>query len=448
MDRIIAIALDLGTTSIKVGAMNEFHNFEILQVTSAPKLKHNKLSVTGDPYAYLDKVIQLLDQVKAYTPLDCPLSITSQRSSFVVWDSKTGEALSPIISWQDRDVPTENNIYNPVDFSQKTGLIFSPYYFGLKLSYWFYKNPGIKKDNIKSGTLDTWIIWKLSQGQHHITDDSMAARTGLYNIQQFNWDEHLLNFYTIPKSCLPKIVSSKSLNISLNKNFVIKSISADQSASLIGLDLRPGDININIGTGAFALRENAQGQKTPKNYQNALLYKDKNANFCSEGAIHGLTQTLQKFNIAWEDFKLTQNKNFCCPDSSGIGAPYWKSTSEFLSTHSSFQQLSMNEKQSCFIKGLAFRIQEIIDDLKNHQSKIILTGGRAQHPQLLRLLSHMNENLFISSHQESTCIGALKLGGYDIQKNEPSRIEFCDSPATKSEFLLWKSWLHKALKSL
>lgn len=448
MDHTVAIALDLGTTSIKIGAIDESKKFKLLHTTSAPKLEHNKLSVTGNPYAYLNKVTQLLDHFQADIPLNCPLSITSQRSSFVVWDSKSGKALSPIISWQDRDILTENKCYNSVDFSQRTGLIYSPYYLGLKLSSWLYKNSHIKKDNIKSGTLDTWIIWNLSRGEHFITDDSMAARTGLYNIHLQNWDDDLLNFYNIPEACLPKIVPTKKLNISLNKNFVINSISADQSASLIGLSLSPGDININIGTGAFALRENSPSQKAPKNYQNALLYKDENASFCSEGAINGLTQTLQKFDIPWKDFYISNNHNFCCPDSSGIGAPYWKSTQEFISSHSAFHQLSMNEKQTSLIKSLAFRIQEMIDDLKHSQSKVILTGGRAQHPQLLRLLGCMNTNLFISTQQESTSIGALKLAGFDIQKTEPKRIEFYDNPATKNEFLRWKSWLHKTLKNL
>jgi len=438
-----AIAIDLGTTSIKCSGLKADGEFEVLFSREAPPLQFDHLKVRGDAEAYVQLALHLLSEAKLKTTKGCVLSITSQRSSFVVWDRQSGQALSPLISWQDREVKAPMSTHlSQAALQQKTGLIASPYYLANKFRSWLKDHAQINCQSCLVGTMDSWLIWKLSGGDVHITDASMAARTSLYDLKLGDWSQELLQHFEIPKFYLPEVVNSCGLSYQLDQHWTLVAISADQSASLLGQDVEESTVSVTLGTGAFVLSYDAIDFNTPSGYQHALLFRDQNSHYASEGAINGLTRLLEISQIQWSGDSLLKTAYFARPDATGLGAPHWRPELSFYSDCPDFFKQSDAIRRSIVMESVVFRLQEMIEALACEQSQILVAGGRACEPSVLSALASLNERpVFLSGVAESTCRGALRLTGLEMPKLAHQLIRAKKNEAFKEKFYKWKEWL-------
>jgi glycerol kinase len=195
------------------------------------------------------------------------IGITNQRETTVVWDKNTGQPVHNAIVWQDRrtaDYCDQLKSEGKADLiSEKTGLIIDAYFSASKLKWILENVDGVrqKADNgeICFGTIDSWLVWKLTNGLVHVTDVSNASRTMLCNIQTLEWDKELLDLFDIPRSVLPEIRSSSEIygytqNILTSVNIPIAGIAGDQQSALFGqMCIRDGMVKNTYGTGCFML---------------------------------------------------------------------------------------------------------------------------------------------------------------------------------------------------
>jgi len=444
----VAIAIDLGTTSIKISSINHNGTFTILDQINSPSLTYDDFKVTGDGKAYISVALNLLNKVSHSIEQPCKLAITSQRSSFLLWSKETGEIISPLISWQDRSATTFYHSYQNHNkrINKITGLIPSPYYLAYKLSQLITEEPYTDLSNVLVGTLDSYLVWILSKGECHITDKSMAARTCLYDIHQSIWSSELLECFNIPENILPKVVPSK-LNLSLgNGKWELNALIADQPASFLGVCQDENHININVGTGAFVLKETQEKQRIPKGYQKAIFYDDGLIHLGVEGTLNGIPRTLEQANISFDNSELCITDGLCCPDASGIGSPYWNPEVNFMTNIKDFERLPPIEKRSIIIEGIVFRITEIVEQIGSNGNTVVVSGGASNDQVLVKTLASCSPYpLKVTSIQETTLRGALRLATGLKEKSHLISIDQKENPYLLKKFKEWKKWMKESL---
>ncbi|MDE2388000.1 MAG: carbohydrate kinase, partial [Betaproteobacteria bacterium] len=216
MDRILtaAVALDLGTTSIKAALMDRQGNIRNIVAQPAPAISSHDGRYESDAMEYARIARQVLQTCIEETAEKPPLGLCSQRSSFLIWDKASGEPVTPLISWQDdrgkrccERLQTSTNTLHTL-----TGLRLTPYYFAPKLCVLLQENPAWREKLVQgewlAGTLDTFLIWRWTDGKHFVTDASMAARTLLMDIHRQQWSDTLCRLFDIPQEILPRIKPS------------------------------------------------------------------------------------------------------------------------------------------------------------------------------------------------------------------------------------------------
>ena len=195
------------------------------------------------------------------------IGITNQRETTLIWDKKTGNPVYNAIVWQDKrtsdfcDKLKKDNLSDL--FQKKTGLIIDAYFSATKIKWIIDNIPSIKNKanngELCFGTIDSWLIWKLTDGKFHVTDVTNASRTMLYKINKLDWDDELLKILDIPKSILPKVVESSEIVGHISENIIgekipISGIAGDQQAALFGqLCINKGDVKNTYGTGCFCI---------------------------------------------------------------------------------------------------------------------------------------------------------------------------------------------------
>ena len=230
------------------------------------------------------------------------IGITNQRETTVVWDKETGLPIYNAIVWQSRQT---NDICRDLRedgleevFKEKTGLVIDPYFSATKIK-WILDHVNGAKEKAKNGellfgTIDSWLIWKFTEGEHHITDYTNASRTLLYNIYDLSWDDELLAILDIPKSMLPEVKSSSEIYGYTTKshffgyNIPLAGMAGDQQAALFGQTcFKKGEAKNTYGTGCFLLLNTGS---TPKKSNNGLITTiasgiDGKINYALEGSI-------------------------------------------------------------------------------------------------------------------------------------------------------------------
>jgi glycerol kinase len=196
------------------------------------------------------------------------IGITNQRETSVLWDRATGEPVGRAIVWQDRRTATVCDELKArgleETFRRKTGLVVDPYFSGTKVKWFLDNTQGLRsraeRGEIAFGTIDSWLVWKLTGGRTHITDYSNASRTLLYNIYELKWDEELLEILNLPKSILPEVKPSSYLygrtdpKIFFGESIAVAGIAGDQQAALFGQACYDEGLAKNTyGTGSFVL---------------------------------------------------------------------------------------------------------------------------------------------------------------------------------------------------
>ncbi len=355
LDKRTIIAIDQGTTSSRAILFDEDGVILAQKSLEFPQIYPQDAWVEHDPEAIWDTVLDVTRAVVKHAK-DCgtkPLAIgiTNQRETAIIWDRKTGEPIYNAIVWQDRRTANvcqavRNEGHEPT-IAQKTGLLLDPYFTASKFSWILDKVDGARhraaSGELCFGTVDTFLIWRLTIGAVHATDATNASRTSLYNIHENRWDDELLALFNVPASGLPEVKDCADDFGSTNEELIgmslpIRGVAGDQQAAAIGQGcFAPGELKSTYGTGCFVIINTGE---TAVASQNKLLttigyrlngkttYALEGSIFVSGAIVQWLRDGLQIIECAKETenmvSKMTSNNNvYMVPALTGLGAPHW-----------------------------------------------------------------------------------------------------------------------------
>ncbi|WP_424244662.1 glycerol kinase [Elusimicrobium posterum] len=365
------------------------------------------------------------------------ISVTSQRSTIVLWDKETGLPVAPVLTWQDGRAA---QIAQEVSLSQEkihaiTGLYKTPFYSAGKIT-WCLKNVPSAKEAADKGTLliapvASFIIWHLTNKKTFATDPTLAQRTLLFNINTFNWDKELADAFEVPLCALPEIKNTLD-NYGSFDGVPIKVCAGDQQAATVGIGMdKEGDCCINYGTGAFLLVSTGS---TLKNIEGLLTSvgpttAQNTRNFILEGPVNAAGAIFQWLNSAGINFDLNdidemysaaKNPVMFLPAFGGLGAPYWDFTVPTV-----ISNLTSATKKEDFVAGavrsLAFMIADIAFYLKMNSvvmNEVMVSGGFARNQSLLKFQSDiLQQKLLLNTEHETTALGAMCLAAREARIN-------------------------------
>ena len=373
--------------------------------------------------------------------LSC-IGITNQRETTLIWHKETGEPLYNAIVWQCRRSST---ICQKIKASgkeawlqQKTGLVVDAYFSATKLQWLFQQKPELKalaqQGLLAFGTIDSWLIWRLSNGTAHLTDHTNASRTLLYNIHQQQWDNELLDFFDIPASVLPEVKSSAGLFCKTHRHsffgceIPITGVAGDQQAALFGQQcIEPGMVKNTYGTGCFMLM--FTGDQAHLSHKGLLTtiacdisgqpaYALEGSVFIAGAAIQWLRDQLQLINNAKESenlaFSVENTKGvYFVPALSGLGAPHWQmnATGEITGLT---QGCNKAHIVRATLEAIAFQNYDVLT-LMQGESRLNITqikvdGGASKNDFLMQFQADILQvPLMRPSHVEATVQGATML---------------------------------------
>jgi len=438
------LSIDQGTTSSRVVLYDD--KFKIKNIEQKefkqffPKdgwVEHDAEEIWND----VKKLIQLIIKKNKLKPSQIiSIGITNQRETTVLWNKKTGKPIYKAIVWQDRrtsDYCNKLKLNKKDKIIQKiTGLVLDPYFSATKIN-WILKNtPKKNLDKIKDilfGTIDTWLLWKLTEGRSHFTDITNASRTMIYDAKKEQWSADLLKLFGINKSLLPE-VKENAYNFGTTKLFggkiEIGGMAGDQQAATIGQAcFSAGQSKSTYGTGCFLLM-NIGGKfklSTNKLLTTVAFKINGKKMFCYEGsifvagsAIQWLRDNMLFFKDAKETDKIyskanTNEKVIVVPALTGLGAPHWEPN-----TRGAIFGLTRNTSQADIIKAtldsLSFQTLDLIESMeKDAKIKIIeirVDGGMINNNNFLQSLSDVTQVKIIKpKNLETTSLGVAYLAG-------------------------------------
>ncbi|CAM2893716.1 glycerol kinase [Legionella steigerwaltii] len=412
------LAIDQGTSSTR--AMIYTVQGELVTSSQYPLTQHYPQTgwVEHDPEEIWQKTLAAMRDVVSRVPVEQIVScgLTNQRETTVIWNKKTGACLAPAIVWQDRRTAEycKTLVVNEPMIQEKTGLIPDPYFSATKLKWLLENNPEAKelanKGDLAFGTIDSFLIWRLTTEHLHLTDVTNASRTMLFNIMKERWDWDLLDYFKIPESVLPKVCASDSHFGLIDKQWLgvelpITGVAGDQQAALIGQGcFHIGMIKATFGTGAFLLLNT--GNK-PVLSQHKLLttvaYKIQGQTvYGLEGSIYHAGTTVKWLRDSMKLIKhadetetlansLKGNEGvYLVSAFTGLGAPHWLSL-----PGASMIGLSLSSNRAHFaraaLEGVCYQTREVCfcmrEDSQLDLSLLRVDGGMAVNRWFLQFLA-------------------------------------------------------------
>jgi len=356
MSKKYVMALDQGTTSSRAIIFDDAANIvavaqkEFTQIfPKAGWVEHNAEEIWGTQIGVVAEAV-----AKAgISPSDITaIGITNQRETTVVWDKNTGKPVYNAIVWQSRQTAEiceqlKAKGLEPI-FREKTGLVVDAYFSGTKVKWILDNVEGARakaeKGELLFGTIDTWLIWKLSGGKVHVTDYSNASRTLMYNIRELKWDDELLSELTVPKSMLPEVRPSSEVygytapEVFMGASVPIAGAAGDQQAALFGQTcFEPGMAKNTYGTGCFMLMNTGDQVFSSKNgllttiawgIEGKVQYALEGSIFVAGSAVQWLRDGLKLIDSAPDSEYYAKKVGgtdgvYVVPAFVGLGAPYW-----------------------------------------------------------------------------------------------------------------------------
>ncbi len=488
------VAIDQGTTSSRAilfdlkgqsiySSQKEFRQY-------FPKngwVEHNPNEIWNTTKTVLLDVIKKSKKLKGKV---LTIGITNQRETTILWDKKTGRHVYNAIVWQDRrtfdfckKLKIKNKNIEKI-INKKTGLLIDPYFSGTKIKWILEHVPKAKKlakkNQLLFGTVDTFLLWKMTKGKMHATDATNACRTMLFNISTNTWDKEILKILKIPKTILPKVKDSsdyfgftaKSIT---GKSYSITGIVGDQQAATIGQScFLKGSSKITYGTGAFVLINTGNKKIYSKNklltticyrLKGKTTYALEGSIFIAGAGIQWLRDKMKIINKASETEKIAKslkNNNgiYLVPAFTGLGAPYWKSKARGLICGLT-RDTSQKEIIRATLESVAYQTQDIFKAMKSDGLKpniLKVDGGMVKNNWFCQFLSNViNIKVFRPQVQERTALGAafmagLKIGVYkslsDISKSSKINKKFVPKISKSNRTKLLKGWEQAIRKTL
>ncbi|MGC2167273.1 MAG: FGGY family carbohydrate kinase [Gallionella sp.] len=476
--KVSAIALDLGTTSIKAGLLNRRGELTLIRSKPAPKIIASGGRYESDAIAYATAAECLLDEIVAQAGGCKVLGMCLQRSTFVIWDKESGLPVTPLISWQDdrgasscADLKDHGKLIREL-----SGLPLTPYYFAPKLRHVLQQNPDwlckLEAGQLLVGTLDTFLLWRWSGGTCHVTDGSMAARTLLMDTGRSQWSEELCDLFEIPIHILPDIRPSDAMEIWLNNGLKVVASVGDQSAALIASVKEDGaEVLVNLGTGCFVVRFVAESETSEigllnQGYLHTLVYQGKGGtgHFALEGSLNSIASVLRHYPV--EECTIADmaiNNIHCIIEPNGMGAPFFVHRQfadcypdrHHINLGVQFSEpvalLSPRQIAALLLEAVIFRVARILEDfrLSFPFDSICLSGGLSELASLQQGIAMCARcTVFRLTQSESSLLGvALLAAGLTMQpslENERVLVGSGECELYK-KYLRWKDWLDKLL---
>ena len=375
------------------------------------------------------------------------LGIANQRETTVLWDRVTGRPVDHAVVWQSR---VSSGICTRLQsdgltelFSEKTGLLLDPYFSGTKIKYLLEKHPGLharaERGEVLFGTVDSYLIWKLTGGKVHATDYSNASRTLIYNIHTLEWDEELLEILGIPRAMLPRVLPSSTTAFGesepgfFDAPIPIAGVAGDQQAATFGQAcFEPGSAKSTYGTGAFLLMNTGQ---RPMRSENRLLTTigwgiGDQITYCLEGSVFvagavvqwlrdglGLIQTsseVEELAASVPD----AGGVYLVPAFVGLGAPHWDPHARGMMVGLT-RGTQAGHLARAAVESMAFQTRDLIEamqkDARTELSNLKVDGGACVNDDLMQFQADLlGSTISRPTVAETTALGAAYLAGLAV----------------------------------
>ena len=450
MKEKLILALDQGTTSSRAILFN--HQGEIVRISQKPfeQIFPKPGWVEHCPKEIWSSQISVAAEVVAQEGISgediAAIGITNQRETTLVWDRESSEPIYNAIVWQDRRTANycdELKTNGHIDMiKEKTGLVIDAYFSATKLKWILDHIEGAREKaeagKLCFGTIDTWLVWKLTRGRMYITDVSNASRTMLLNIHTQEWDEDLLKLFDIPKAMLPSVKESSEVygetsTTLFSTKIPIAGIAGDQQAALFGqMCTKPGMVKNTYGTGCFLLMNTGEKAVDSENHlittiawkiKGKTTYALEGSVFVGGAAIQWLRDGINIIKTAPEVNKLAETVEdnggvYFVPALSGLGAPYWDQYARGAIFGITRGTTDAHIARAT-VEGIAFQVYDIVKameaDAKKESIELRVDGGAAASDLLLQFQSDLfGFKIIRPKNLETTASGAAYLAGLAV----------------------------------
>ena len=493
MEKKYVLSIDAGTTSSRAILFNK--NAEVVEIAQYefnqhfPKegwVEHDALEIWN---TQIKAVKDVLNNSKI-DPIEIDsIGITNQRETTIIWNKETGKPVYNAIVWQDRrtanfcDELIEKNMDSLIQ--QKTGLVIDAYFSGTKIKWILDNNNDLRElareNKLLFGTVDTWLIWNLTNRKYHITDPSNASRTLLYNIREDKWDKGLLKLLDVPENILPDVVDSSSVSASLDKEILgveipISGIAGDQQAALFGqLCIDEGDIKNTYGTGCFCMMNTGENFVMSNNkmlstiawrINGKITYALEGSVFVAGALIQWLRDKLGIIKSSPEVEELAKSVEdngglTFIPALSGLAAPYWDPYVQ--GTIFGITRGTENGHIArAALESIALRTRDIVIEMQKDAgikfTDLKVDGGASNNNLLMQIQSNLlNTNVVRPTTTETTALGVAFMAGLapgfwkdisSLKKLWIKDMSFKPDTDFKSQIIidLWQNRINRLLK--
>ena len=439
------VALDQGTTSSRAILIDSEGNLISIKQKEFNQIFPKQGWVEHDPIEILETQLEVFNQLLTENNVNASdiisLGITNQRETVLLWDRRTGKPLYNAIVWQDKRTSDicqkmkEDGLETYV--KKNTGLVIDSYFSGTKIK-WIMDNvegvkSKIKQNNVLCGTIDSWLIYNLTSFKSHVTDQTNASRTMIYNIKELRWDEKILDYLGIPSTILPNVQMSSSNFGTFNFKGIeipINGVAGDQQSALFGQAcFEDGMVKNTYGTGCFLLMNTGNDIKLSENglittiacsSDNKITYALEGSVFIAGALVQWLRDQLNIIKDSSEIESLAKTVNSSggvtfISALSGLGAPYWNpnATGAIMGITRGTQK---GHIARAALEAIALRSREIIIEMEKDSgtkfNKLKVDGGASNNDLLMQIQSNfLKTNVIRPKTTETTALGAAFLSG-------------------------------------
>ena len=439
------LALDQGTTSSRAliieydGKVTAVAQKEFTQIFPQPGwVEHDPKEIWASQIAVAAQALGMAE----IEPRDiAAIGITNQRETTIVWDRKTGEPVHNAIVWQDRrTAPMCDKMraegMEPV-VAAKTGLVIDAYFSGTKVAWMLQNVPGVReraeRGELAFGNVDTWLIWNLTEGKVHVTDESNASRTMLLNIHTRTWDKDLLQHLGIPASMLPEVKSSSEVygeTTGIIPGIPVAGIAGDQQAALFGqMCSKPGMAKNTYGTGSFMLLNTGTKAVPSQNKllttiawraNNQTFYALEGSVFITGAVVQWLRDGLKVINTAPEVEQLAGSVPdnggvYLVPAFVGLGAPHWDGYARGAIVGITRGTTTAHIARAA-LEGIAYQVADVLQAMQADSgvklSQLRVDGGAVANNLLMQFQADiLGIPVVRPKNAETTAMGAAYLAG-------------------------------------
>jgi glycerol kinase len=445
------LALDEGTTSCRAMLINQQGQIEAVAQREFTQHFPRPGWVEHDAQEIWSRQIGVAAEVLAQARIGpgdvAAIGITNQRETTVVWDRETGEPIHRAIVWQDRRTSglcdELRAAGHEATIQQKTGLLIDAYFSGTKIAWMLANVPGAREraaaGKLAFGTIDTWLVWKLTGGKQHVTDVTNASRTMLYNIHTSQWDAELLKLLDVPASMLPEVRSSSEVyghtasNLLGSGSVPIAGIAGDQQAALFGqLCLKAGQTKTTYGTGCFMLQSTGTKVLPSRNRLLTTIACGRNGEttYALEGSVFIGGAVVQWLRDGLEFIRQSSEVSalaasvpdsggvYLVPAFAGLGAPHWDSSARGLIIGLTRGTTKAHIARAA-VESIAFQVADLVAAMQADSGLSLpdmrVDGGASKDDLLMQFQADLlGVPLVRPAETETTALGAAYLAGLAV----------------------------------